>query len=81
MDCLNVKLFYLTLSSATTQSEPGRNCNKGVIHILLSSRNGASPSGDTLGVVVFYAEMQFVYSTAPADWAISDIGSDMPRII
>ena len=56
---------------------PGNNGNKGVLHIPQSS----SPSGtsqpdclvsyqDTRGGCSPSAEVQSVYSTAPADWAI-----------
>ena len=69
-----------TLSGATTpgQSEPGSNSNEGVLHITKGSKTGASPSDyqmsyqDTHWVGVSYhsAEVQSVYSTAPADWAV-----------
>ena len=69
----------MTLSGTTTlsQSEPGSNGKEQVLHILQSSKTGASPSdyfesylGHSLGVGVVsypFAEMQSVYSTAPTD--------------
>ena len=67
------------LSGATTpgQSGPGSNCNEGVLHIPQSSSiAGTSPSdclvsypGHSLGGSYPSAEVQSVYSTAPADWA------------
>ena len=68
------------LSGATTpgQSEPASNSNEGVLRILQSSSiTGTSPSdclvsypGQSLGVESYLsAEVQSVYSTAPADWA------------
>ena len=69
-----------TLPGATTmdQSGTGSNVNEGVLRISQSSSiNGTSPSdclvsypGHSFGVGS--AEMQSVYSTAPADWAIPD---------
>ena len=70
-----------TLSGVTTlgQNEPGSNGNEEVLHIPWRSKGGASPS-DCLASYPenswrggeFYpsAEMQLVYFTAPADWAI-----------
>ena len=68
-----------TLSGATTlgQSGPGGEGNEEVLRIPQSSSiTGATPSdclvsypGDTLGGFYISAEMQSVYSTAPADWA------------
>ena len=65
------------LSGATTpgQSGPGSNGNEGVLHIPQSSSTaGTSPSdclvsypGHSLGGSYPSAEMQSVYSTAPAD--------------
>ena len=59
-----------TLSGATTpgQRGPGSNGNEGLLHIPQSSKIGVSPSD----CLVSYsghslAEMQSVYSTAPAD--------------
>ena len=68
-----------TLSSATTPgSEPGRNSNKEVFYIPQSSRAGALPSDGLmsypehlLGKYYSSAEMQSVYSTAPANWAVN----------
>ena len=66
-----------SLSGATTpgQSKPERNSNEGVLHIPQISKAGVSPldglmlySGHLLGGS-HSAEMQLVYSTAPADWA------------
>ena len=64
-------IAYLQLSG------PGSNCNKGVLRIPhRSSITEASPSdclvsylGHALGESYLSAEMQSVYSTAPADWA------------
>ena len=41
-----VKHFYLTLIGTTTpsQSRPESNGNEGVLHILQSSKTGATPS-------------------------------------
>ena len=68
------------LSGATTpgQSGPGSNGNEGVLRISQSSSiAGTSPSdclvsypGHSLGGSYPSAEVQSVYSTAPADWAI-----------
>ena len=68
------------LSGATTrsQSEPGSDGNEGVLHISQSSSiTGTSPSdflmsypGQSLGGGYPSVEMQSVYSTAPANWAI-----------
>ena len=68
-----------TLSGATTsgQSGPGSNGNKGVLCIPQSSSiTGASTSdflvsylGHSLGELYPFAEMQSVYSTAPANEA------------
>ena len=72
-------LVCRTLLSVTApgQSEAGGNGNKGILHIPQSSRTGASLSNDLMlylghmlrGRVLPFAEMQSVYSTAPADWA------------
>ena len=69
-----------TLSGATTpgQSGPGSDGNKGVLRIPQSSSiTGTSLSGclvsylgHSLGVSYPIAEMQSVYSTTPADWAM-----------
>ena len=68
------------LSGATTpsQSGPGSDGNEGVLRIPQSSSTaGTSPSdclvsypGHSLGGSYPSAEVQSVYSTAPADWAI-----------
>ena len=68
-----------TLSGATTpgQSRPGSNGNERVLCIPQSSSiTEASPSdclmsylGHLLGESYPSAEMQLVYSTAPANWA------------
>ena len=63
------------------ESGPGRNSNEGMLNIPQSSRTGASPSDavlchilDTrLGGLTPSAEMQSVYSTAPAEWAGSNL--------
>ena len=74
-----------TLLAATTpgQSEPGNDGNEGVLHIPQSSSiTGASPL-DCFGsyqdtcwesITPLPAEMQSVYSTFPADWAMWDKG-------
>ena len=69
----------MTLSGATTpgQSGPGSDVNEEVLRVLQSfSIPGASLSyclvsyaGHSLGESYPSAEMQSVYSTAPADWA------------
>ena len=69
-----------TLSGATTlsQSGAGSNGNKEVLHIPQSSKAGASLSDYLVSypgllLVVWSspsAEMQSVYSTSPADWAL-----------
>ena len=69
-----------TLSDATTpgQSGPGCNGNEGVLHILQSSSiTGASPldclvsyPGCLLGGRSYSADMQLLYSTALANWAM-----------
>ena len=77
---LNISIWLIdgTLTGTTTlgQSGPGNNGNKGVLHILQSSRTEVSPLG---GLVSYQgcsldggypaAEMQSVYSTAPANLA------------
>ena len=71
----------MALSGATIpgQSEPGSDGNEGVSHIPQSySISGTSPSdclvsypGHSFGGGSYpTAEVQSVYSTAPADWAI-----------
>ena len=74
-----------TLSGATIlgQSGPGSDGNKDVLHIPQSSRfTRASPSDrlvsypqHSLGESYPSAEMQLVYSTAPADWGL------FPRVL
>ena len=66
----------LTETPIQGQSGPGSNGNEGVLHILLSSRTVASPSDCLVSYPVPSlaesdpsAEMQSVYSTAPAEWA------------
>ena len=72
----------MILSGATTpgQSGPGSNGNEGVLRIPHSSSTaGTSPSdclvsylGHSLGKGSYpSAEVQSVYSTAPADWAMT----------
>ena len=70
----------MTLSGTTTlgQSGPGNNGSEGVLDIPQSSRAGASPSdslvsysGLSLGEYYPIEEMQSVYSTSPADWALN----------
>ena len=67
-----------TLSAATTtdQSGPGSNGNEQVLHILQSSKTAALPSNSLMSYPGYLlmesypsAEMQSVYSTAPANWA------------
>ena len=69
-----------TLSGYTTLVESGPRCNgnEGILHIPQSSNTGASQSdclvsypGHLLGEESnFSAEMQPVYSTASANWAL-----------
>ena len=67
----------MNLSGATTPglSESASNGNEGVLQTPLISKAEASPSGRLMSYPVllgeFYssAEMQSVYSTAPAKWA------------
>ena len=77
----SIWLINRTLSSATTpgQSEPGSNGNEGVLCIFQSSSITATlpldclmiyPGHSMVGVSYLSAEMQSVYSTAPADWSI-----------
>ena len=79
---LNVKQFYLTLSCAITpdQRGPGSDGNEEVLCIPQNpSITRASPSdclvsypGHSLGEDSYsFAEIQSLYSTAPADWAIN----------
>ena len=68
----------MTLSDATTfgLSRPGSDDNEGVLHVPQSSSiTEASPSdclvsyqGDSLGKSYPSAEIQSVYSAAPANW-------------
>ena len=69
------------LSGATTlgQSEPGSDGNEGVLRIPQSSSTAGNSPPDCLvslpghsleGVLPHSAEVQSVYSTAPADWTI-----------
>ena len=66
----------VTRSTIPGQSGHESNCNEGVLHNPQSSWIGASPSDGSMSypglcVCVSYpsAEIQSVYSTAPADWA------------
>ena len=68
-----------TLSGATTlgQSGPGSDDNEGVLHIPQnSSITGTSPSDCLVShpenLSYSSAEMQSVYSTGPADWAVKN---------
>ena len=80
MSNISIWSIYRALSGATTpgQSGPGCDDNEGVFHIPQSSRiYGASPSHclvsnprHLLEGSYPSAEMQSVYSTAPANWAI-----------
>ena len=76
---LNVKQFYLALSSATTlgHSRPGCNDNEGIFQISQSSRAAAPPSDSLVSYIrtliggggsYSSAKMLSVYSTAAADW-------------
>ena len=65
--------MILTGTTTVCQNSPGSNGNEKLLHILQSSRNGASPSGvvwsrikDTRWEVLPSAKMQLVYSTASA---------------
>ena len=76
--------IHRTLSGAITlgQSGPGSDGNKGVLFILQSSSiPGTSPSdclvsypGHSLGKSYSSAEMQSMYSAAPADLAKNGCG-------
>ena len=78
-------------SIATTldQSGPGSNGNKGVLRIPQSfSIIGASPSdclvsypGHTFGKSYSSAEMQSLYSAAPADWATGEFGILLSSVV
>ena len=78
---LRAKQKYEVLS--TTQCRPGSDGNEEVLRIPHSSSiTGVSPSDllvsyprHLLGESYPYAEMQSVYSTVPADWAIYKEGS------
>ena len=74
-----------TLPGATTpdQSGPGSNGNERVQHIPQSFKIEASPlngsmsyPGHSLEVTYPSAEMQSVYSTAPANWVVYLVGSE-----
>ena len=75
----SIWLIDRILSGATSpgQSRPGSNGNEGILHIPQSFIIGAVPSdalisypGHPFGVGSFpSAEIQSVYSTAPAEWA------------
>ena len=62
---------------ATTKPNPGSNDNEGVLHIPQSSSITEASLSDCLvsysgylwGEFYSSAEMQLVYSAAPADWA------------
>ena len=79
MQFSSIWLIDRTLSGATTpgQNGPGSNDNEGVLCIPQnSSTTGASPSeclvsytGHSLSESYSSAEMQSVYSLAPAGWA------------
>ena len=67
----------MTILSATSKglSGPGSDCNEGVLHVPQISKAKASLSDGLisylrllLGESYSSAEMQSVYSTAPADW-------------
>ena len=65
----------LTITTSLGQSGPGSNGYEGVLQIPQSLRTGISPSDAVLSyprlsLWVFYpsAEVQSIYSTAPADW-------------
>ena len=76
----NTKQFYLILLGATTpgQSGPGSNGNEVVLCIPQSSSIIVASSSDglvlypghSLGESYPSAEIQSVYSAAPADWVI-----------
>ena len=66
-----------TLSAAPTlgQSGPGSNGNEEVLHIIRIFKAGTSPWFNIISRTLVVrglppAEMQSVYSTVPADWAI-----------
>ena len=80
--CSSIWPVEKTLSGATTtgQSGPGSNGNKGLLRIPQSSSiTDASPSdclvsytGHALGESYPEADIQLMYSTAPANWATND---------
>ena len=75
-----------TLLSFSTpdQNDPGSNDNEGALHIPQSSKVRASPSdglmsytGHSLMWSYSNAEMQSVYSAAPADWLVCLCGKEI----
>ena len=72
----HIVLFDPEIGPYPGQSGPGSDGNEGVLHIPQISKPGASPSdclisypGHLLLGSYASAEMQSVYSRAPADWA------------
>ena len=72
----SIRSIERTISGSTTlnQGGPGSKCNECVLHIPQSSKTGALPSdslmsytGHSLGESYRSAEIQSVFSTAPAD--------------
>ena len=67
----------LTATTTPSKSGLGSNGNERVLHILESSRTGASPSDDLVSYpghsfkvgFTFFAEIESAYFTAPTDWA------------
>ena len=79
-----------TLSGATTpgQSGPGGDDSEGVLRISQSCRITGTSLSDCLmsylghvGESYPSAEMQSVYSSAPADWAITNITKSLSSVI
>ena len=61
----------LSVVTMPGQNGPGSNGNEGVLRIPQSpSITGTSPSDYLVGVSYPSAEVQSVYSTAPANWAM-----------
>ena len=78
----------LTCTSTPGQSKPGSNSNEGVLHILQSSRTGASPSNSLISYPGYLvqerrsypsAKLQSAYSTALDKWAEPWLGSQSRR--
>ena len=60
----------IILTTNLGQGEPWSNGNEEVLHFLQSFRTGSSQSDTKWGMSYSSANMQSVYSTTPADWAV-----------